>query len=65
MIKVPEGMEISINVFLKNGEKYLGKDITNQPLGEHEKLVSFWHEGKIRTYPIRQVEYFEFVFPGA
>jgi hypothetical protein len=27
------------------------KDITNQPMGEHEGWISFWHDNKIMVYP--------------
>ena len=64
MVKLPTNTEnISLNVFLKNGEIYVGKDITNQPLGEHDRVVSFWRdENTVVTYPLEQVERFEFVF---
>lgn len=64
MVKFPSDTEnISLNVFLKNGDAYMGKDITNQPLGESERVVSFWSDDTtVVSYPLEQVERFEFVF---
>lgn len=59
MIRAITSNELKINVFLKNGKKYLNKDIPDRPFGEHEKIVCFWHENIIRGYPINDVEYFE------
>ena len=64
MVRLPENADcIKINVILKDGAKILNKDITNQPLGEHGNVVSFWRDEKtVECYPIEQVECFQFVF---
>lgn len=61
MIRVPETDQILINVKLKSGELFEGKDMTNQPMGEHERWVSFWHDDRIRVYPMRDIEYWELI----
>ena len=33
---------LKINVILRDGTKYLAKDITEQPFGEYERMVGFW-----------------------
>ena len=63
MIKVPESMEnLKLNIFLKNGEVFNNKNTTNQPMGECEKVVSFWHDEKLVVYPMAQVDHIEMVF---
>jgi len=61
MIKVPETQHFLINVKLKSGEFFESKDITNSPMGEHERWVSFWEHDKIRAYPACDVEYYELI----
>lgn len=63
MIRNPENHEnLTLNVFLKNGEEFLGKDATNQPLGDNERVVSFWNDGKLVVYPMEQVDHIEMIF---
>ena len=50
---------LKINVVLKNGEQFLGKDIPSSPCGQFELVVSFWHKGGIRAYPLDMVAYYE------
>ena len=57
-----ETNNLSMNVKLKTGEEFLSKDISNQPFGEYDKVVTFWHKDKLRGYPLKDIEYFEFVF---
>ena len=33
---------LKINITLKDGTEYLGRDIPPKPFGEHERVVSFW-----------------------
>lgn len=61
MIIMPETQNFSINVKLKTGELFKNKDITNTPMGEHERWVSFWHNGNVRAYPYQDVEYYELI----
>lgn len=50
---------LTINVKLKNGQLFLDKDITSNPLNDN--TVSFWYDDKIiRTYPMNEIEYFDF-----
>lgn len=51
---------ILINVKLKSGEFFEKMDISSAPLGQNERMVSFWIDGKIRVYPMCDVEYFEY-----
>lgn len=63
MIKNPENTKgMTISVYLKNGEEFLDKDITNQPITEKVTFICFWLEGKIRAYPASEVRMFEYGF---
>lgn len=55
---------IVINVFLKDGTIFLGKDVTSKPFGDHDRFVSFWEGNVIMVYPLTEVERFELVFLG-
>lgn len=56
--KNPENLKV--NVFLKNGKSFLDKDITLKPLGEYERIISFWDDGAVKCIPIERVSCFEF-----
>jgi hypothetical protein len=60
LIKQPQNYESAkITVYLKNGTVYEHKDITGSPLGETERLLSFWEEdGNLLVVPMEQVHYF-------
>lgn len=63
MIKpADEGKDITISVYLKNGEEYLYKDITSDPFGNREAMVGFYHNDKFRIYPISEVLMIEYNF---
>lgn len=61
MLRMPKTDEFKLNVFLKDGSSFLGKDLPQRPFGEREVVVAFWHEDKIRMYPMTAVEYVELV----
>ena len=61
MIRDPETDVFTINVKLKTGEFFTDKDIPNNPNGDQERMISFWHEDKLRVYPLENVEYYELV----
>ena len=61
MIRDPETDVLCINVKLKSGELFKNKDITSKPLGDNERIISFWNDGKVRAYPLKDIEYFELV----
>lgn len=63
MVRDPLSENIKINVYLKNGDSFIGKDITSNPVGSKERVVSFWLDNDtIRVYPVDEVRYFEYVF---
>ena len=63
MIRVPTQYEtMRLNVFLKNGDRFLGKDTTNLPLGDNECTVCFWEEDILMIFPMEQVERLEMLF---
>lgn len=49
---------LKINVVLKSGKSFLGKDVPPKPLGEHERVISFWDDNAIMCFPMEQVLYF-------
>ena len=63
MIKNPENTEqMTISVYLKNGEEFLDKDITSTPISDKELVVGFWIDGKVRLYPMSEVRMIEYGF---
>ena len=64
MIKFPEHTEnVRVTIRMKVGTYYIKKDITDQPFGENERLISFWlNDTIIRTVPLEDVEYIDFHF---
>jgi len=66
MVRDPEGNEalITVNVFLKNGESFLGKDVTSNPFGDNGSVMSFWHNDLIRSYPMADIAYIEIIPPA-
>ena len=61
MIRLPEVNSFKINVKLKDGTMFSGKDTIYKPFGESEKLISFWIDDVIRIYPMEQVNYIELI----
>lgn len=62
----PSGENITISLYLKNGDAFVDKDITNSPFGNAERQVSFWlNETTIRSYPMSEVSYIELKFNQA
>ena len=60
MIKVPtdEQMEnLKLNVYLKDGRKFLGCDVPPKPFGEGSSMscVSFWQEESLYYIPMSEV----------
>jgi hypothetical protein len=47
-----------IDIFLKNGDRYIGCDITTRPCGENERTVSCWHGNKVLVFPLTEVVQF-------
>lgn len=64
MVRSPEHtVNVVISVFLKNGEKWVNMDIPEQPLGDHERTVTFWKdENTLVAYPMDEVKKYEIVF---
>lgn len=53
---------VKINVYLKDGTEFLGKDIPTSPLGDQGNMISFWVDANtLRVYPLSEVSYIEFV----
>lgn len=50
---------IKLNVFLKDGTDYLGKDIPSRPFGDNERYVAFWVDGAITLIPMDLVKRIE------
>lgn len=46
-----------INVTLKDGTEYLGKDIPQAPFGQHDKVVSFWEGESLMIIPMTEVKH--------
>lgn len=58
------GRPVKINVTLKNGVEYLGKDIPECPFGQNHQTVSFWNDGSIRVIPMSEVKYIDLYEDG-
>ncbi len=59
MIKTMTTNNLTISVTLKNGSKYENKDIPEAPFGQHDRVVSFWHEDAILVFPMSEVSSIE------
>ena len=59
MIKEPETNVGKVVITMKDGFTYVGKDVPNNPFGEHDKLFSFWYGNKIRIIPIENISYID------
>jgi hypothetical protein len=53
---------IKINVYLRDGCKFIDKRIPDQPMGEHERVISFWEGDVLKVYPLDLVQRYEFTF---
>lgn len=51
--------KLKINVFTKNGEEFLGRDLSEDYLSADHKLLSFFDEEVLVVYPINNIDYFE------
>lgn len=56
IIDVENPTSFKMNVKLKNGREYLGKDMVPRPFGEHDRVVAFLHEGAVMVFPLADVE---------
>lgn len=54
---------LCMNVRLKTGEHFSCKDIPSDPF-HVPGMVVFWYSGKIRAYPLADVEYLEMFDAG-
>jgi len=61
MLKTVKTRQFLLNVKIKNGRLFEAKDIPTSFLSDHERWIAFWHNGRIRAYPIQDVEYYELV----
>lgn len=62
MIREPSSMQnLTINVTLKDGTEFHGMDVTSNPFGQHERVVSFWVGDVLRMYPMSEVAFVELV----
>lgn len=50
---------LKINVFLHNGTQYLGRDIPDEPFGDHENFISFWCDDFLQIIPLSEVKHIE------
>lgn len=63
MIKDPTNLKnLKLNVFLKDGESYLGKDTTSKPFGDNDRMVGFWQDNAITIIPMDLVKKIEMFF---
>jgi hypothetical protein len=52
----PEDMEnLVMDVFLEDGQVYKGADVTPDPFGQFESLLSFWVDDSIVIKPMSKV----------
>ena len=65
MIRTPDEKEVAsmkINVLLKNGQEFLNKDLTEEPITDKERFVGFWDGDKIKVYPTSEIARIEYTF---
>lgn len=51
--------QIVMTVKLKTGETFEGCDLSQNPFGEHDRVVAVWIGDKIRVFPMGDVEFCE------
>jgi len=59
VVGVTGSENLVMNVKLKNGQFFERCDIPERPFGENEQVVAVWLDGKIRMFPLRDVEFCE------
>lgn len=65
MIRIPNELEtenMKINVYLKSGEEFKGKDLPPQPITDQEMFVSFWDGDIIKMFPLENIHKIEYYF---
>lgn len=60
MIRDPEIAKLKIDVYVKTGPIYKNCDITSSPMGQHERVISFWHDSRVYVYPLDRIDHYEF-----
>jgi hypothetical protein len=57
MIRKPESAEsLTISVKLKDGREFENRDITDNPFGDNERVVSFWeNDDTVLIFPMSEV----------
>ncbi len=56
MIRTPEkDSDITISIWLRNGDSFEKKDITDKPFGDNERIVSFWDGDSVTVLPMSDV----------
>ena len=60
--KLKVNQKAKTNVYLKDGEEYLGKDITSKPMGDNDRFMSFWESGGIVIIPMDLIKRAEIYF---
>lgn len=45
-----------VDVYLKTGETFIGKDIPVRPMGETENVISFWNDDELYIIPMNDVQ---------
>lgn len=45
-----------MDVYLKNGQTFIGKDIPVRPMGETENVISFWNDDELYIISMNEVE---------
>jgi hypothetical protein len=58
MIKDPTPHQLNsvkLNVLLKDGREFLGRDTTSQPFGENHNVVAIWDATSILIFPMSEV----------
>lgn len=54
---------VKVNVFLKNGKEYLGKDVPSRSYSEQENWVTFWNsENALISIPREEILSVEMYF---
>lgn len=52
------GQNLVIDVFTKDGESYIARDIPEQPTGRFDRFVCFWQDQKLHMIPMERVHHF-------
>jgi hypothetical protein len=60
MIRDSDQKNLVVTVITVFGKIYSKCNIPSNPMGNHERVISFWDADRLMVFPLENVEYFYF-----